>query len=130
MDEIDRSKIKKIIADRENSHEFYQKHSEVYRSFLSLEKTAFDSGKLLKKYKELIAIGISIDKNCESCIEWHIHKAFKAKASIGEIIEAIGIGIEMGGGPATVSSRFAQKVIEFYSESTEKKEIGGSPDLN
>jgi hypothetical protein len=26
------------------------------------------------------------------------------------------VGIEMGGGPATVSSRFALKVLEYYSE--------------
>ena len=32
-----------------------------------------------------------------------------------QIIEAIGVGIEMGGGPATVSSRFAMKVLEYYT---------------
>ena len=30
------------------------------------------------------------------------------------VIEVIGVGIEMGRGPATVSSRFALKVLEYY----------------
>ncbi len=33
-----------------------------------------------------------------------------------QIVEAIGVGIEMGGGPATVSSRFAMKVLAYYTE--------------
>ena len=31
-------------------------------------------------------------------------------------VEAIEVGIEMGGGPATVSSRFALKVLEYYGQ--------------
>ena len=52
--------------------------------------------------------------NCESCIEWHIKEALKNGATEQQIIEAIEVGIEMGGGPATVSSRFALKVLEYY----------------
>ncbi|MFX1460058.1 MAG: carboxymuconolactone decarboxylase family protein, partial [Promethearchaeota archaeon] len=64
---------------------------------------------------ELIAIGISIIINCESCIEWHIKEALKSGANGEQIIEAVEVAIEMGGGPATVSSRFAFKVLEYYS---------------
>ena len=64
----------------------------------------------------MIALGISIVINCESCIEWHIKEALKSGASDKQILEAIEIGIEMGGGPATVSSRFALKVLEYYEK--------------
>jgi len=80
-----------------------------------MEKQAYASGKLGKKYKEMIAIGISIHINCESCLEWHINEALNAASTKEEIIEAIGVGMEMGGGPATVSSRFAMKVLEYYT---------------
>ena len=79
-----------------------------------MERKTFSTRNLEKKYKELIASGISIIVNCESCIEWHIKEALNSGASGEEIIEAIEIGIEMGGGPATVSSRFALKVLEYY----------------
>jgi AhpD family alkylhydroperoxidase len=81
-----------------------------------LERKTFSTRNLEKKYKELIAIGISIIVNCESCLEWHIKEALNSGASEEEIIEAIEVGIEMGGGPATVSSRFALKVLEYHRQ--------------
>ena len=116
MDNLDIEKIEKITHDRKVAHSFYAKHSEVYRSFLDLETRAFADGELEKRNKEFIAIGISIVINCESCLEWHIKEAINSGASEQQIIEAIGVGIEMGGGPATVSGRFALKVLEYYQE--------------
>ncbi|MFX0029469.1 MAG: carboxymuconolactone decarboxylase family protein [Candidatus Hermodarchaeota archaeon] len=117
MDKVDIEKIEKIIRDRENAHQtFLKKDSKVYKSFINLERNAFSDGDLKKVIKELIALGISIVINCESCIEWHIKEAIKSGASDGQILEAIEVGIEMGGGPATVSSRFALKVLEYYKK--------------
>ncbi|MDR1222098.1 MAG: carboxymuconolactone decarboxylase family protein [Tannerella sp.] len=64
--------------------------------------------------KELIAVGISVVLNCESCMEWHIKQLLDEGATENEIIEAIEVGIEMGGGQATVSARFAMNVLEYY----------------
>jgi alkylhydroperoxidase/carboxymuconolactone decarboxylase family protein YurZ len=47
-------------------------------------------------------------------MEWHIKQAIDNGASELEIIEAVEVGIEMGGGPATVSARFAINVIDYY----------------
>jgi AhpD family alkylhydroperoxidase len=80
-----------------------------------MEAAAFADRALSKIYKELIALGISLVLNCQSCLEWHIHQALKSGASKEQILEAIEVGIEMGGGPATVSSRFALKVLEYYA---------------
>ena len=107
-------KIEEIIKVRKFAHEFFLKNSKVYKSFVDLEQKTFSDGELKKKYKELIALGISIVINCESCMEWHINEALKSDATLKEIIEAIEVGIEMGGGPATVASRFALKVLDYY----------------
>ncbi|MFX1377166.1 MAG: carboxymuconolactone decarboxylase family protein [Promethearchaeota archaeon] len=116
MDKVDEEKIKKIVHDREKAHQiFLNKESKVYKSFLDLEAKTFSDGELRKVHKELIALGISIVINCESCIEWHIKEALRSGALEGQILEAIEVGIEMGGGPATVSSRFALKVLEYYN---------------
>ena len=114
MNAEDKDKIEKIIADRKKAHHFYHDRSAVYRAFLDMEGATFTDGHLEKKYKEMIAIGISIRINCESCLEWHIKQALDHGASREEILESIDVGIEMGGGPATVSSRFAMKVLEYY----------------
>jgi AhpD family alkylhydroperoxidase len=86
--------------------------SKVYRAFLQMEEAAFADGALPKKVKELIAVGISVKIDCESCMQWHIERAAGAGATMREVLEAIEVGIEMGGGPATVSARFALEVLE------------------
>jgi AhpD family alkylhydroperoxidase len=129
MDNQDIEKIEKIIKDRKIAHGFYLKNSQVYQAFTEMEQRAFANGDLDKKYKELIAIGISIIINCESCLEWHIKEALASGASEKQIIEAIGVGIEMGGGPSTVSSRFALKVLEYYRNQTAIREISSEEEL-
>lgn len=115
MDKVDKDKIDKIIRDREQANKFFLRtSSKVYKSFLELERNAFSDGEIKKLFKELIALGISVVINCESCMEWHIAEALKSGATEQQIIETIEVAIEMGGGPATVTSRFALKVLEYY----------------
>lgn len=116
MDDAIRKKIDAIILERKRAHTFYNRNSPVYRAFTTMEQAAFGDGALPTAQKELIAIGISVHINCESCMEWHIKQALDAGASREQILEAIGVGIEMGGGPATVASRFAMHVLDYYAE--------------
>ncbi len=105
-------KLKEIKKSRHKAHTTLMKNSKVYRSFLDMEQAAYSDGALKRKEKELIAVGISVVINCESCMQWHIEQAAAEGATKGEIIEAIEVGIEMGGGPATAHARFALEVLE------------------
>ena len=105
-------KLKDLAHKRKQAHSrLMSMDSQVYKAFLNMEKAAFGDGALKKKEKELIAVGISVVINCESCMQWHIEKAVEAGASKQEVLEAVEVGIEMGGGPATVSARFALDVM-------------------
>jgi AhpD family alkylhydroperoxidase len=107
------TKLAELTRRRKEAHaQLLATGSKVYEGFLAMERAAFADGTLPKKYKELIAIGISVVKNCESCMQWHIEQASASGASFDEIFQAIEVGIEMGGGPATVSARFAMAVME------------------
>lgn len=114
MENPDKSKIEKIVRERKKAHTWYSKKSDVYNAFVKMEQSTFKNGELSKLQKELIAIGISVVINCESCMVWHIKQAIGGGAKEAEIIEAIEVGIEMGGGPATASARFAMNVLEYY----------------
>jgi AhpD family alkylhydroperoxidase len=106
------SKTSEISRRRTVAHEeLLERDLKVYRAFLDLERTAFADGALPKKTKELVAIGISVVINCESCMQWHIEQAAKAGASEHEVFEAVEVAIEMGGGPATAHARFALQVM-------------------
>jgi len=107
------NKLDEISRKRKKAHaRLLSLKSNVYEAFLEMEKAAYSDGALLKKQKELIAVGISVVIDCETCMQWHIEQAAKAGASQEEILEAVEVGIEMGGGPATVSARFALDVME------------------
>lgn len=116
MDPDDKNKIDQIIRLRKKAHSFYYEKSKVYRSFAEMENNTYIDGAITKKNKELIAIGISVVTNCESCMEWHIKQAIDGGASDDEVIEAVEVGIEMSGGPGTVAARFAMNVLEYYKK--------------
>jgi AhpD family alkylhydroperoxidase len=106
-------KIEEICRKRKQAHQkLLAADSKVYRAFLDMEAAAYTDGALPKKHKELIAVGISVVMDCESCMQWHIEQAAKAGAARQEVLEAVEVGIEMGGGRATVSARFALEVME------------------
>lgn len=117
MENSDKEKIERIIKTRKKAHSFYLKKSKVYQSFVELEQNTYRDDKLSKLQKEFIAIGISVVLNCESCMEWHIKQALDDGATEYEILEGIKVGIEMAGGPATASARFAMNVLEYYQQS-------------
>ncbi|MDP2950260.1 MAG: carboxymuconolactone decarboxylase family protein [Chloroflexota bacterium] len=106
-------KIDEIVERRKIAHtKLMTLNSKVYKAFLEMEKAAFSDGALPRKAKELIAVGISVVVDCESCMQWHIEQASLANATKGEVLEAIEVAMEMGGGPATVSARFALEVLD------------------
>ena len=106
-------RLQELSRKRKEAHgKFLSLNSKVYKAFLDMEKATYSDGALSKKQKELIAVGISVVTNCESCMQWHVEEAAKSGASQQEVLEAIEVGIEMGGGPATVSSRFALDVMD------------------
>jgi len=121
MDSRDEEKIEKIISDRKNAHRFLLDRSKAYGAFANFVKIAFSDGEVDRKTKELIAVGISVVLDCESCMEWHIGEARRLGASEQQIIETIDVAAEMGGGPATVAARFALKVLEYYNLKREGK---------
>jgi AhpD family alkylhydroperoxidase len=116
MEAEDSARIEKIVRDRRLAHEaLLASGSRTYKAFLDMEAAAFAEGRLERRNKELIALGISIAINCESCMEWHLRQAQKAGVTREQVLEAIDVAVEMGGGPATVASRFALKVLEYCS---------------
>lgn len=107
------SKVEKIMEMRKKAHtKLLGLNSKTYRAFLSMEKVTYSDGKISKKIKELIALGISVVINCKSCMEWHTKEAVRSGATAEEILEVLEVSMEMGGGPATANARFALEVME------------------
>jgi len=85
-------------------------------SFVTLHQNALADGALSRKVKELIALAIGIAARCGGCIAAHTHGALMGGASRQEVLEAIGVAVLMGGGPALVYACEALAALEQFEE--------------
>ena len=86
---------------------------ELMGAYLDLASASSKEGALDTKTKELMAVAIGIVTRCDGCIAFHIQAALKAGAAREEVIDTIGVAIEMGGGPAVV---FGVGALEAYEQ--------------
>jgi AhpD family alkylhydroperoxidase len=90
------------------------------RAFTGLHKQATADGALDRKTKELIALGMALSINCGGCVAYHVKQALESGASREEILEAIGVAVMMGGGPAVVYGCEALAALDqFQAESND-----------
>ncbi len=89
-------------------------NSRLTDGFASLHKAAVADGALDKKTKELIAVAISAAVQCDGCIALHTADALRAGAERDEIVDALGVAVLMGGGPALVYATHALEAIEQF----------------
>ena len=79
-------KLDEITRQRKRAHaKLIALDSKVYKAFVKMEAATYRDGALLKKEKELIAVGISVVIDCESCMQWHIEQAARAGATMPEV---------------------------------------------
>jgi AhpD family alkylhydroperoxidase len=79
-----------------------QRSPEIGKAFGPFFQGLMKEGALSVKHKELIAVGIAVATRCQPCIYSHVEKSLKAGATGAEIMEAAGVAVMMGGGPAYV----------------------------
>ncbi len=82
--------------------------------FARLHRKALTDGALPGKVKELMALAISIAVHCDGCIAYHTHDAIKAGATRAELLETVGVGVLMGGGPGSIYAVHALDAIEQF----------------
>lgn len=75
---------------------------DVYKAFADLSKAAHAPGALSPVEKELVALGIAVAKGCDGCIASHARSLALKGASEQQVAEALGVCIQMLGGPGTV----------------------------
>ncbi len=89
--------------------------------FARLHKKSVEEGALSSKVKEMMALAISIAVGCDGCIAYHVHDAVAAGANRQELLETIGVGILMGGGPGSIYAAHALDAVEQFLSGEEKQ---------
>lgn len=85
----------------------------VYSGFAAIDLAAMPDGALSEKVKQLIALSIAVTRECDGCVAAHAKAAARAGAREQEVAEALGVAIEMNGGPATV---WGPRALEAFNE--------------
>jgi AhpD family alkylhydroperoxidase len=91
---------------------------DVMAGYGALSGAAMAEGALSSKTKELIALAVSITRECDGCIAAHARGAARRGASTAEVAEAIGVAISLNGGPGTVWGPRAFDAFQEFSAGT------------
>ncbi len=86
---------------------------DVWKGFGELHRAAVADGVVSARTKELIALAISVIKECDGCIAYHASAAARLGATEEEVAEVLGVALLMGGGPASV---WAPRALVAYRE--------------
>jgi AhpD family alkylhydroperoxidase len=98
---------------RQPYRELGERIPSVIAGFNALHTAAMAPGVLDAKTKELIALAISITRECDGCIAAHARGAARRGATVEEVSEMIGVAISMNGGPGTV---WGPRALAAYHE--------------
>ena len=91
---------------------------EMMGAFGNLGAVVLKDGAISLKTKELIAVSLSVQNRCETCIMSHVKNAIKAGVTREELVDALGVCVLMGGGP---NSAYAATALEVYDQFSEEK---------
>ncbi|WP_413204870.1 carboxymuconolactone decarboxylase family protein [Rhodospirillum sp. A1_3_36] len=88
---------------------------ETWGGFSAMAKHSTAAGALDPKTKELIATGIGIAVRCDGCIAFHVKAAIQQGATREEMLETVGMGLYMGGGPSAVYGAMAMEAFDQFA---------------
>lgn len=89
---------------------------EIGKAFGPFFQGLMKEGALSVKHKELIAPGIGVAVRCEPCIYLHVEKCLHAGATPAEIMEATGVAVMMGGGPASTYAPVVSAALDHLTK--------------
>ncbi|MGD0895588.1 MAG: carboxymuconolactone decarboxylase family protein [Acidimicrobiales bacterium] len=102
-----------IAALREPTRSLRHAAPEVWAGFGKLHDAALGDGALPARIKELIALVISVVKQCDGCIAYHAKAAALQGATPEEVAESLSVAILMDGGPSTT---YGPRAFAAYEE--------------
>ncbi|MER8829531.1 carboxymuconolactone decarboxylase family protein [Mesorhizobium sp. M0938] len=95
---------------------FAKASPDLFGGFARVSKAATAAGAFSAAQKELIAVAIAVSKGCEDCIVYHVDAAIRHGATEAEMIEALEVAVEMGGGPAIMYGAKALAAFKSLQE--------------
>lgn len=90
---------------------FAEAAPELLQGFGKVSQVASRGGRAGAAQKELMAVAIAVVQGCADCILYHVSAAKRHGAEEADLIEALEVAVEMGGGPAVM---YAGRALEAF----------------
>lgn len=91
---------------------FQESGSPVFERFSELYPLAYEEGALTTNTKELLALGISVGRDCEDCITYHLIRLRELEATREELYELFALTLVVGGSTAIPTLRHSAAFVE------------------
>ncbi|NRQ36997.1 carboxymuconolactone decarboxylase family protein [Nonomuraea sp. NN258] len=86
---------------RADGNERLRASGSLFESFFSLDEAAYAPGALPTSVKELLGLVVSVMKDCEECVYYHLERCDEEQVARDQVIEALQIAL-VGGGSVTI----------------------------
>lgn len=91
-------KIDKFIRERKKLNDLIFKKSNLeIKRFFNLDRRVYEEGALPRKFKELLGLVASLVLRCDDCITYHLIRCKEENVKDEELVEALSIGLIVGG---------------------------------
>jgi len=94
---------------------------EAMAGFAALGKGAYGDKVLSRKFKELIALALGVAARCDGCVAYHAKKVADLGATREEVVEVLGVCVQMGGGPSMVYGGEALRAYDGFMAEKQAK---------
>ncbi len=95
------------------------------RRFFALDSRSYEDGALPRQTKELLGLVASLVLRCDDCVTYHLIEADKAGHSREALVEAMNVGLVVGGSIVIPHLRRAYEVLdELAAEGAGAPEAG------
>lgn len=111
--EINMGKLDDYIASRRHANDAVldQDHLGIKR-FFNLDEAAYRDGALPGQTKELCGLVASLVLRCNDCVDYHLIQCVRAGWSEEEIVDALNVGLIVGGSIVIPHLRHAVTTLE------------------
>lgn len=107
-------KVEQFQEERARLNEIVLKYSgKPIKRFYSLDSQVYREGALSKQAKELLGLVGSLVLRCDDCIKYHVIQCYEAGVRDDELVEALSIGLVIGG---SITIPHLRRALEAWDE--------------
>ena len=90
--------MERFARERERLNELVLGYADLsIKRFFSLDSRVYRPGALDSRTKELLGLTASLVLRCDDCVRYHLGRCREEGVSTEELVEALGVGLVVGG---------------------------------